>query len=87
VQSLLGGGFQLGCGLFCGLLRPEEVTMDTVQTAGRLLVRVQEIAQIPDVPAKTIYHRARKDEWPCYRVGRDVRFDLDEILRLIRDEP
>jgi hypothetical protein len=41
------------------------VTMDTVQTAGRLLVRVQEIAQIPDVPAKTIYHRARKDEWPC----------------------
>jgi excisionase family DNA binding protein len=56
--------------------------------ATRRLVRAKELSEALDVPVNTIYDRAKKDGWPSYRIGRDVRFDLEEILALIRrDEP
>lgn len=55
-------------------------------TIDRRLVRVQELSKILDVPVNTIYSRAQRDGWPKYQVGRDIRFDLEEILALIRRE-
>jgi hypothetical protein len=49
------------------------------------IVSARELSDTLSIPVKTIYKRARLDNWPVYRVGRDVRFDLDEILALIRD--
>ena len=54
------------------------------ETKERRLVRIQEISKILDVPVKTLYHAARRDAWPKYKIGRDVRFDLEEILALLR---
>jgi excisionase family DNA binding protein len=49
-------------------------------------VRAPELAELLGIPVRTIYDCAKRDEWPTYRVGKVVRFDLDEILALIKDE-
>jgi excisionase family DNA binding protein len=48
------------------------------------LVTAKELSAVLNVPRNTIYANAKKFEWPCYRVGADIRFDLDEIMALIR---
>jgi hypothetical protein len=53
-----------------------------------LLVSAKELSVALNVPRNTIYARAKKDGWPCYRIGSseksDIRFDLEEILALLR---
>jgi hypothetical protein len=36
------------------------------------------------VSAETVYRRAAAGEWPHYRVGPCLRFDLDEVLSALR---
>jgi hypothetical protein len=50
------------------------------------LVTALELSTVLNVPRNTIYANAKKFGWPCYRVGADLRFDLEEILALIRRE-
>jgi hypothetical protein len=49
-----------------------------------LLVSAKELSVALNVPRNTIYANAKKFGWPCYRVGADIRFDLEEILALLR---
>lgn len=50
------------------------------------LYTANELAEQLNIPVRTIYNHAKKDGWPVYRVGRVVRFDLEEILALLRGE-
>jgi excisionase family DNA binding protein len=43
------------------------------------LVTVKEVAQHLHVPVSWVYTKAERDEIPCVRVGRYVRFDLEEV--------
>jgi hypothetical protein len=51
------------------------------------LVTAKELSVVLNVPRNTIYANAKKFGWPCYRVGADIRFDMAEILALIRRGP
>ncbi len=47
----------------------------------RRLGTVREAAEILKVPVSWIYDRSRRDAIPMLRLGKYVRFDLDELLR------
>lgn len=49
----------------------------------RRLVNAQTLAEYLSVPKKTLYQWAAVGELPALRVGRRVRFDLDDIDRWI----
>ncbi len=44
------------------------------------LVTVKEVAEHLHVPESWVYSKSERDEIPCIRVGRYVRFDLDAVL-------
>jgi excisionase family DNA binding protein len=48
------------------------------------LVGVREVAEATGLPVRTIYAAAQREQWPQYRVGRQIRFDLEEILAFVR---
>jgi excisionase family DNA binding protein len=52
---------------------------ESVSTGPRLLTSEQ-LAEQLSVPATWLEEAARRDEIPCVRVGKYVRFDLDEVL-------
>ncbi len=51
----------------------------TVPSTARLLTSEQLSEQL-SIPATWLEEAARRDEIPCVRVGKYVRFDLDEVL-------
>jgi excisionase family DNA binding protein len=57
------------------------------ETGEPRLVTAKELSAVLNVPRNTIYANAKKFSWPCYRVGADIRFDLAEIMALIRQGP
>ena len=61
-------------------------TKEAREPAKQLFVGVDVLAERLGIPVKTIYDRAQKDGWPHYRVGRQMRFDLEEILAFVRRE-
>lgn len=44
------------------------------------LINVRELASVLGVTPDTIYRLTKQGEIPCYRVGRHVRYDLDQVL-------
>jgi excisionase family DNA binding protein len=50
----------------------------------RQLVGVQEVADFLDVSADWVYDRAAAGGLPCYVVGRQLRFDLDEVWGVVQ---
>jgi excisionase family DNA binding protein len=58
--------------------------VDAAMITERRFVTTAELSDLLHVPKSTIYHRAKANDWPTYHIGRTVRFDLDEILDLIR---
>jgi hypothetical protein len=62
-------------------------TVESVPKHELRLSTAKELSVVLNVPRNTIYANAKKFGWPCYRVGADIRFDMQEILALIRQEP
>lgn len=58
--------------------------METIHKPRRLL-RAPELAEHLGMPQSTLYNRAKKDDWPHYRMGHAVRFDLEEVLAFLRE--
>lgn len=50
------------------------------------LVDVGEIARILNVPVSWLYERTRRGEIPCIRLGKYIRFDLQEVLTHFRQK-
>lgn len=44
------------------------------------LVTVKEVAQHLHVPESWVYSKSERNEIPCIRVGRYVRFDLSAVM-------
>jgi len=50
------------------------------------IVTAKEIAQYLKLTESTIYKLASTGELPGFRIGKSWRFDMDEILKSIRDK-
>lgn len=50
----------------------------------RQLVGVQEVADFLDVSPDWVYDRAAAGGLPCFLVGRQLRFDLDEVWSVVQ---
>ena len=44
------------------------------------LVNIEEAAKFLDVPESWLYDRTRRNAVPCVRLGKYVRFNLQELL-------
>lgn len=63
---------------------PAHVSNATRQVKRRL-VTAEVIATELQFSTKWVYHAVKAMGMPHYRVGRYVRFDLDEVLEWVRD--
>jgi len=52
----------------------------------RRLATVEEVAELLAVSVTAARARIKAGEWPTYRIGRAVRLDPDEVLRIARVE-
>jgi excisionase family DNA binding protein len=50
------------------------------------LVDAKAVVDYFKVHYRTVVKNARTGRWPCYHVGRYVRFDLDELKRHFKGE-
>lgn len=50
-------------------------------------VSVDHVTELTGFAAKTIYRMARENRIPAQRIGRSVRFDVDEIDRWMAKQP
>jgi excisionase family DNA binding protein len=50
------------------------------------IVTAKEVARYLKLTESTIYKLASTGELPGFRIGKSWRFDMDEILKRIRDE-
>jgi excisionase family DNA binding protein len=48
------------------------------------LADIDEAAKALNVPRSWLYERTRKNAVPCVRIGKYVRFDLDQLLAWAR---
>ena len=56
--------------------------------AGTRLIDAHRLAESLGMPVRTVYGLAARGALPHHRIGRTVRFDLDEVLRTTRsDDP
>lgn len=53
---------------------------------GRNLEKAKSAAPAIGVKPSTLYRAAERGEVPCYRLGRAVRFDVEELRRWMRDQ-
>lgn len=44
-----------------------------------MLMTARDVARYIGLDVQTVYRKARTGELPCYKLGRPVRFDKDEI--------
>ena len=51
------------------------------------LLNVQELSKVLNVPVTWIYQRTSQNAIPFIKVGKYVRFDLDEVLEYLRLKP
>ena len=43
------------------------------------LMKAREVSEYTQIPVSTIYRKTKSGELPCYRIGRSVRYKLEEI--------
>ncbi len=51
----------------------------------RNLIGIKEMAKKLDVHPSWLYQRTRKNEVPCYRLGKYVKFSESEVMRWVKD--
>lgn len=44
------------------------------------LTTADEVARVLCITKRSVYEAARRGAFPCYRIQRQVRFDLEEVL-------
>ena len=52
----------------------------------KLSLTVEETAKVLSVPAETVYKLARTKRIPSFKVGRLVRFNVEEIKKLMQGD-
>lgn len=50
------------------------------------LLSVIELSKILNIPVATIYYKVHRRELPFIKIGRHLRFDLDEVIKFFREE-
>jgi excisionase family DNA binding protein len=50
------------------------------------LLSTAELCQVLGCHEETAYRRGRRGEWPCYRIGPEYRWRLEEVLKAMRCE-
>ena len=50
------------------------------------IVTAKEVGQYLKLTESTIYKLASEGELPCFKIGKSWRFDMDEILQLIKQQ-
>lgn len=61
----------------------ERAVSKAIQTARpkeRVLLEPEELAAKLKVPVSWVYEQSRKNAIPTHRIGRYIRFDLEEVL-------
>jgi excisionase family DNA binding protein len=53
--------------------------------ASEPFVDAQVIARVLGIPVKTVRQYAREGRWPCYYVGRNVRFRESQVEQAVLD--
>lgn len=48
------------------------------------LIGLNELAEILGIPPSWIYSRSRTDSIPMIRVGKYIKFDLDEVMAWLK---
>jgi putative molybdopterin biosynthesis protein len=52
----------------------------------RKLLTVRDLQELLKLSRSQIYELARAGDLPCYKIGRSVRFDLDEIEEWLKSK-
>ena len=60
-----------------------QAEMRSNKTVGKRLLNVRETAEYLGLEVDTVYKKARLREIPSVKVGRALRFDINELDRLI----
>lgn len=61
--------------------------MDQQRTAIPVLVGADELRSVIGVGVQTIHRLRRLGRIPSYRIGGQYRFNVDEVLAALRDQP
>ena len=43
------------------------------------MMKAKEVAEYTQIPLQMIYRKTRSGEMPCYRIGRSIRYKIDEV--------
>jgi excisionase family DNA binding protein len=54
--------------------------MQTSKPQSGKLLTVKELAQELQISSYSIYEKTRRGEIPCHRLGKSLRFDLNDVL-------
>ena len=63
---------------------PESQNLDPEGVAPGRLMDVRELSKALKVPISWLYQRTRLGAIPCIRIGKYVRFDLQEVMDFLR---
>ena len=42
-------------------------------------MKAKEVAEYTQIPLQMVYRKTRSGEMPCYRIGRSIRYKIDEV--------
>ena len=45
----------------------------------RRMMTAREVSEYTQIPIRTIYNRTKCGDLPCYRIGRSIRYKVEEI--------
>ena len=43
------------------------------------MMKAKEVAEYTQIPLQMVYRKTRSGEMPCYRIGRSIRYKIDEV--------
>lgn len=52
---------------------------------GQKLLTSQELADLLNLPSASVRRYAREGRLPCFRIGRLLRFNVDEVLTTVKE--
>ena len=45
----------------------------------RRMMTARQVSEYTQIPLQTIYNRTKSGDLPCYRIGRSIRYKVEEI--------
>ena len=43
------------------------------------MMKAKEVAEYTQIPLQMVYRKTRSGEMPCYRIGKSIRYKIDEV--------